>query len=150
MSKYFAVVLVSSDTAQEDAEKEAAALLAPFDLNRPVPEYQSFCWCKFDRTPPSPAPGCSECHGSGICPSDFNWFWKWDWWRRDDSCLPHPFPRAIELQRDFSVWAVLTPEGVWWDREDAGNPASDEWTQMVRDILAPWPDCYVLGFVMHC
>jgi hypothetical protein len=85
-----------------------------------------------------PIPACDECHGTGKRMTTYNPASKWDYWQiggrwngratEDGSNLF----RVSELGRDWSAFAIVTPDGAWHEKGTMG------WWAVVTDEKSDW------------
>jgi|MudIll2142460700_1097286.scaffolds.fasta_scaffold49250_4 hypothetical protein len=91
MSHFLLVVIVPDKTV--DIEGEVERLLAPYDENIVVDEYDEPCYCRKFKMQDGKMvlrmsdeveevnPDCEECHGTGTRKTTYNPKSKWDWYR---------------------------------------------------------------------
>lgn len=113
---------------------EAAFLVAQPDCEKPNPE-------------------CDECKGTGLRQTTYSPKSKWDWWQlggrwqgdlTDDN---RDIFQMMELRRDWSVYAIVTPDGEWHAKGDMGwwgmssNEVKD-WNAAQYEIASAYPKCF--------
>lgn len=148
MARMRALVVVPDGLSAAEAKQAARDLLDPFDMNLPVQPYDVECSCRNDSDDARPLADCPDCHGTGEYSRFGNPLGKWDYFSLSDA-IPEQPVLVRDLPDDFRTFAVITPDGTWRDREGAGNPSSDEWRLLVREILRPFADCYSFTFALH-
>ena len=96
-------------------------------------------------------PCCDNCHGSGSYTSTYNKDAKWDWWTiggRWSGSLTEDhrdiFP-LTDLKRDWSCFAIVTPDGAWNAEANMGwwamtSDEDNDWPQKMYEIASAYPD----------
>jgi hypothetical protein len=162
MSHFLVGVIVTPDSNVEQAVER---LLAPFNENIEVPEYQRPCSC-IGRDKESPDPDCEECHGSGTHPSQYNPDSKWDWYQiggRWDGVICKLPPLDVDPVRDaqaefaesmatgnMSAWLAKT-QAIHEQLSQASRnvcPVKD-WDRDLHAVVTPdgvWHQCAEMGW----
>lgn len=85
-----------------------------------------------------PDPACTECHGTGTRMTTYNPKSRWDWWHvggRWHGAATEAgrdfFPMSA-LKRDWSAFAIVTPDGAWHEKGTMG------WWAVVTDEKPDW------------
>lgn len=142
MSHFFTVVLVPKGT--DDVRAKVAELLAPYDENLEVPEYDSPCSCVGSQARREEAweQAQAETQTVEAYRKAFQLKNKWDWWsvggrwdgdvrgeprRSEDGynfdnhrLLEHNETAVAEMAREVIPYAVVTPDGEWHERGQMG------------------------------
>lgn len=136
-------------------------------------------WQLIDQHPlkEAPNPTCRYCQGTGKVVSTYNPNSKWDWWRiggrydgrvRDldvvsedngfnfgeqhETLELNTAPVSLILEKDVVSYAVLTPDGQWyerWDNRYCLDKPIEMWRNEFRSILERYKDGYV-GVGVDC
>jgi hypothetical protein len=152
---------------QGNSDKEALLLKTRFTAVRAMAR-QHPLWGKPDSQ-------CDVCHGSGHFTQNHDPRTKWDYWQiggrwsklfavcpsvpevRDEN-LEGNVARVNTLPADLLPYAIVTPEGDWWEEEGSGfhlpNPEPEEeadrrkWELEANRLLCHYPDH--LAVVVDC
>ena len=166
MSHYAIIVLT-------DGNKSVEELLAPYDENTQVPEYEKECYCATHYIDYK----CDECDGNGVAKTVYNPKSKWDWYEeggRWNNYLFEHMPNyswnekyptqgnrvvaeelldIIQNEDNKIPFAFVTPDGEWhsigkmgWFGSSRDDISEDEWKRRVIELLRSNID--TIGVVM--
>lgn len=158
MSHFSTLVILPLGTKEEDIDSTIENLLAPYDENMEVPEYERPCWCVEHPQPE----GCLDCHGSEIEKTTYNTLSKWDWYKiggRWDNALEGSNVQKIREfpEGTLKCYALVTPTGEWharakmgWFGVSSNEQEDDKWQAEYYEILSAFPsnlavivDCHI-------
>jgi len=176
MTHFFTVVLVPQDST--DVQAAVSALLAPYNENMDVEPYKKYKTQEdVDRMADHYKTHALDelalhmeewsnndggVDGLGLFElSTYNPQSQWDYWSmiefeiNDDGKLRNAFP-VSEVQGDFQCFAVVTPNGTWHQRAEAGwwGMTTNEkdryaWQQEIKALFQANQNCLLVGVDCH-
>lgn len=157
MSHFTVAVLIPAETDPAAIEDTVGRPLAPYDENTRVEPYPEPCSCARAGTPDA---ACEDCAGTGTAQSTYNPLSKWDWWeiggRWSGAINGSDVAPVRTLPEGYSTFALVTPEGEWFQRgrmgwwamvSDAKEP--DRWAAEFTEILSSHPEALVVQIDCH-
>ena len=170
MSNFAAYVLVSGSTGS--VHRRVHHLMAPFNNDFEVEEYETECNCIVHGQ--APDPDCEDCGGTGKHLTTSNPMSKLDQstiadyqhvlqtaarkpseWANDcEDRTGVAFLSNLNLEKLELPHVIVTPSGDWhemkgdWYSEDRDSADWQEWESTVKEIYAKWPSAILV--VLNC